>query len=73
MVVEICETIIYNLKSIANFANLDISFFHHLVADIWWNVSLDGSGVGEIPHWLFCKLIIVAEIPRAAEISENLR
>ena len=33
----------------------------YLVADFWWNVSLDGSGVG------------VAEIPRAAQISENLR
>ena len=33
-------------------------------------------GVGEIPQFiylLFCGLIIVAEIPRAAEISENLR
>ena len=45
----------------------------YLVADFRWNLSLDGLGVGEIPQYLFCKLIIVAEIPRAAEISENLR
>ena len=32
----------------------------YLVADIWWNVSVN-------------ELIKVAEIPRADEISENLR
>ena len=31
------------------------------------------SGVGEFPQYLFCELIIVAEFPRAAEISETLR
>ena len=45
----------------------------YLVADFWWNVSLDESGVAEFPQLLFGKLIIVAEFPRAAEISENLR
>ena len=45
----------------------------YLVADFWWNVSLDESRVGEFPQQLFGRLIIVAEIPRAAEISENLR
>ena len=40
----------------------------YLLADIWWNLSLDGSGVGEITQYLFHKLIKVAEIPRAAEI-----
>ena len=39
----------------------------------WWNVSLDESGVGEFPRLLFGRLIIVAEFPRAAEISENFR
>ena len=47
------ETIVNNLKSIANFGNL--TFFSYineiyLVADFSWNVSLDGPGVGEIPQ-----------------------
>ena len=29
--------------------------------------------MGEITQYLIWKLVIVAEIPRAAEISENLR
>ena len=45
----------------------------YLVADFWWNVSLDESGVGEFPQYLFCELIIVAEFPRATEIFETLR
>ena len=36
-------------------------------------MSFDESGVGEFPQYLFCELIIVAEFPRAAEISETLR
>ena len=32
---------------------------------------MDGSGVGEIPQNFFCKLIIVAEILKATEISKN--
>ena len=44
----------------------------YLVADFWWNVSLDELGVGEIPQLLFCRWIIVAEFPRAAEICESL-
>ena len=36
-------------------------------------MSLDESRVGEFPQKLFGRLIIVAEFPRAAEISENLR
>ena len=47
------ETIVYKLKSIANLGNL--IFFCYIneiywVADIWWNVSLDESGVGEFPQ-----------------------
>ena len=45
----------------------------YLVAHFWWNVSLDELGVGEFPMLLFGKLIIVAEFPRAADISENLQ
>ena len=36
-------------------------------------MSLDELGVGEFPQFLFGRLIIVAEFPRAAKISENLR
>ena len=44
----------------------------------WWPIFGEMCpwmvrGVGEIPQQLFFKLIIVAEISRAAEISENLR
>ena len=47
------ETIVNNLKSIANFGNL--IFFSYIneiysVADFWWNVSFDESGVGKIPQ-----------------------
>ena len=44
------ETIVNNLKSIANFGNLNV-FSNineiYLVADFWRNVSLDESGVGD--------------------------
>ena len=36
-------------------------------------MSLGESGVSEFHQYLFCELIIVAEFPRAAEISETLR
>ena len=36
-------------------------------------VTADRSIVAEIPHLLFCKIIIVADIPKVADISENLR
>ena len=47
------ETIFYDVKSIANFRNLKVFWYISeisLVADFWWNVSLDESGVGEFPQ-----------------------
>ena len=35
-------------------------------------VTADRSRVAEIPDLIFCKTIIVAHIPRVADISENL-
>ena len=40
---------------------------------MWCNVSADRSRVAEIPQKLFCVMIIEADIPRVADISENLR
>ena len=43
-----------------------------LVVDIWLNVTSGRSRVAEILK-LYCKIIIVADIPRVADIRENLR
>ena len=67
----------WTLSSNINIGKFSKCFFLISMKLTWWPIFGEvcpwmDHGWGEIPQYLFCKLIIVAEIPRAAEIFENL-